>query len=144
MRCISWRSHPTFAWRCALRDEITVVKLRVDKRLTVVVDATRSGQRTSLLSEICSRFGHVFANPPVRPSILIAFVTFTLVYPYMQFMAVFAGKLGGGATGYGLLSSAIGIGSLIGSSYVTTGRGDTSTMFWSAVTYIICWSYSPH
>jgi len=101
------------------------------------IDVTRVGQRASLLQEIGSGIGHVVSNPPVRTSILIAFVTFTLVYPYMQFMAVFADELGGGATGYGLLSSAVGIGSLIGSAYVATGRGGMRTMLWGAAIYMM-------
>ncbi|MBT5774223.1 MAG: MFS transporter [Dehalococcoidia bacterium] len=101
------------------------------------IDVTRAGARTSLLSEIGSGIGHVFSNPPVRTSILISFVTFTLVYPYMQFMAVFADELGGGATGYGLLSSAIGVGSLIGSTYVATGRGGMRTMLWGGAIYMM-------
>jgi len=101
------------------------------------IDVTRVGQRASLLQEIGSGIGHVVSNPPVRTSILIAFVTFTLVYPYMQFMAVFADELGGGATGYGLLSSAVGIGSLIGSAYVATGRCGMRTMLWGAAIYMM-------
>ncbi|MBT5774222.1 MAG: CPBP family intramembrane metalloprotease [Dehalococcoidia bacterium] len=40
MRCISWRSRPPPARRFPLRDELTVLGLRVDTRLTVVVTAT--------------------------------------------------------------------------------------------------------
>ena len=40
MRCISWRSHLTSARRFPLRDELIVLGLRVDTRLTVVVTAT--------------------------------------------------------------------------------------------------------
>jgi hypothetical protein len=37
LRCISWRSQPTTARRCALRDELTILGLHVDTRLTVVI-----------------------------------------------------------------------------------------------------------
>ena len=101
------------------------------------IDVTRAGERTSLIAEICSGISHVFQNRPVRTSILISLVTFTLVYPYIQFMAVFADELGGGAAGYGLLSSAIGVGSLIGSTYVATGRGGMRTMLWAGSIYMM-------
>ena len=101
------------------------------------IDVVRVGERSSLVNEIGSGISHALGNAPVRTSIVMAFFTFTFVYPYMQFMAVFADDLGRGVAGYGLLSSAIGVGSLIGSSYVATGRGGMRTMLWAGLAYML-------
>jgi len=101
------------------------------------IDVVRAGQRTSLVNEIGSGIRHVLGNVPIRTSMAMAFLTSTLVYPYMQFMAVFADELGRGATGYGLISSAIGVGSLVGSTYVATGRGGMRTMLWAGLAYMV-------
>ena len=101
------------------------------------IDVTRAGARASLLNEIGSGIRHVAGNVPIRTSMAMAFLTSTLVYPYMQFMAVFADQLGRGATGYGLISSAIGVGSLVGSTYVATGRGGMRTMLWAGFAYMV-------
>jgi MFS family permease len=100
------------------------------------IDVTRAGSRTSLVNEIGSGIRHVLTNIPLRTSILMAVLTSTLVYPYMQFMPVFVDELGQGATGYGIISSAVGVGSLVGSTYVATGRGGMRTMLWAGFAYM--------
>jgi len=65
----------------------------------------------------------------------------------MQFLPVFVDNLGSDATGFGIMASAIGVGSLVGTTYVATGRGGMRTMLWAGFAYmalLIVFTRMPH
>lgn len=111
------------------------------------IDARRAGARLPLMQELGSAMRHVRGNRPVMFSILVALLASSLVYPYMQFLPVFVDNLGSDATGFGIMASAIGVGSLVGTLYVATGRGGMRTMLWAGFVYmalLVAFTRMPH
>ncbi len=67
------------------------------------------------LREISAGFKYVISGPETRVLLLVNMLPALLVYPYMSFMPLFARvELGHGSGTYGLLVSAIGMGSIFG------------------------------
>ena len=77
---------------------------------------TARKEKTSVMSDIAYGFRYVRHHSIIRVLLTLEFIVNFLGWPYMMLMPVFARDvLGRGASGLGLLMSAIGVGSLFGS-----------------------------
>jgi MFS family permease len=66
-------------------------------------------------------FAYVRGHPQLRVQLALAFVPTILAFPYMALMPIFAEDvLGKGAGGFGIMSSAVGIGAVIGTLTLAT------------------------
>ena len=73
-------------------------------------------EKTNVLSAIAYGFRYVRHHSTIRVLLILEFIVNFLGWPYMMLMPVFARDVfGRGASGLGLLMSAIGVGSLFGS-----------------------------
>jgi MFS family permease len=101
------------------------------------VESRRTGVGAGVLTELIGGARHLGANPALRRSVLVAAITSALVYPYLNFIPVFASEnLDGGASAQGILLSAGGVGSMVGLWYVMAGRGGMRSMLWASAIYM--------
>ena len=77
----------------------------------------------SVRQNLSDGFSYVRHHPQLRIQLALAFVPTILAFPYMALMPIFAEDvLGGGPSAYGLLSSAVGVGAVIGTLTLATLR----------------------
>jgi MFS family permease len=77
----------------------------------------------SVRQNLSDGFSYVMQNPQLRVQLALAFVPTILAFPYQALMPIFAEDvLGRGASGYGILSSAVGVGAVIGTLVLATLR----------------------
>jgi MFS transporter, DHA1 family, staphyloferrin A biosynthesis exporter len=77
----------------------------------------------SVRRNLTDGFGYVMRHRQLRIQLALAFVPTVLAFPYMALMPIFAEEvLGRGAEGYGILSSAVGVGAVIGTLMLATLR----------------------
>ena len=101
------------------------------------VESRRTRAGGGVLSELIGGARHLGANAALRDSVMVAAITSALVYPYLNFIPVFASEnLDGGASAQGILLSAGGIGSMVGLWYVMAGRGGMRAMLWTSAMYM--------
>jgi predicted MFS family arabinose efflux permease len=110
--------------------------------LTLRAQRHARSQGEGFLTSLRGGFGYVRRTRIVLALLLIALFPPFLIYPYVQFFAVFVTDvLGRGSTEFGLLSAAVGFGSLFGTVYVALtahrgGRGRVlvlATMIYTAL-----------
>ncbi len=77
----------------------------------------------SVRENLTEGFSYVMRHPQLRIQLALAFVPTVLAFPYMALMPIFAKDvLGAGASGYGILSSAVGVGAVVGTLALATMR----------------------
>src|SRR5690606_21336014 len=77
----------------------------------------------SVRQNLADGFGYVMHHRQLRMQLALAFVPTILAFPYQALMPIFAEDvLGRGAAGYGILSSAVGIGAVLGTLTLATLR----------------------
>jgi MFS family permease len=75
----------------------------------------------SVRQNLADGFGYVMRHRQLRIQLALAFVPTILAFPYMALMPIFAEDvLGQGAAGYGILSSAVGVGAVVGTLTLAT------------------------
>jgi predicted MFS family arabinose efflux permease len=75
----------------------------------------------SVRQNLADGFSYVMRHRQLRIQLALAFVPTILAFPYMALMPIFAEDvLGRGPTGYGLLSSAVGVGAVVGTLTLAT------------------------
>jgi MFS family permease len=75
----------------------------------------------SVRQNLTDGFRYVRRHPQLRVQLALAFVPTILAFPYMALMPIFAEDvLGKGASGFGLMGSAVGIGAVIGTLTLAT------------------------
>jgi MFS family permease len=83
------------------------------------VDAPRYHSTTSALAQIRESLDYIWSNELFRFLIALSFAGMFFANAYMQILPAFAAALGEGETGYGMLLSASGMGSVAGTFAVT-------------------------
>jgi MFS family permease len=73
-----------------------------------------SKSTTSVLASLADGITYARSHHDVWLLVLMAGLPSLLVYPYVQYIPVFADELGVGSVGFGFLASAVGYGSIIG------------------------------
>ena len=75
----------------------------------------------SVRQNLADGFGYVARHRQLRIQLALAFVPTILAFPYMALMPIFAEDvLGKGASGFGLMGSAVGVGAVIGTLTLAT------------------------
>ena len=75
----------------------------------------------SVRQNLTDGFSYVMHHPQLRIQLALAFVPTILAFPYMALMPIFAEDvLGKGASGFGLMGSAVGIGAVVGTLTLAT------------------------
>ena len=88
--------------------------------MTVPAMARRK-EIVSVRQNLADGFGYVKRHPQLRVQLALAFVPTILAFPYMALMPIFAEDvLGRGAGGFGIMSSAVGIGAVVGTLTLAT------------------------
>lgn len=92
--------------------------------LTSLIGATHqvrsTGARESPLKTLTQGMRYVASTPSLRGQVVVQIIPVLLVYPYVQFLAFFAGQLHGGAQTYGFLATGAGYGGVMGLLILTT------------------------
>jgi MFS family permease len=110
----------------------------------------RAGPPTSVLTDMMEGFRYIGKTPDVRALMIMALTPFILIMPFMTLLTVFAKDIFHlDATGFGLLTSISGIGSLTATLVVASlgnYRGKGRILTWSGVAMgglLIAFAYSP-
>jgi MFS family permease len=85
------------------------------------IPAMPARKAVSVRENLTDGFRYVKRHPQLRVQLALAFVPTILAFPYMALMPIFAEDvLGKGAGGFGIMSSAVGIGAVIGTLTLAT------------------------
>jgi MFS family permease len=94
---------------------------------------------TSVLRSMADGISYARSHPEVRALVAMAAIPAVFVYPYVQYMAVFADDvLGVSSVGFGFLASAVGYGSIIGAvlaANLTGIRRRGLVLVWTTLIY---------
>jgi MFS transporter, DHA1 family, staphyloferrin A biosynthesis exporter len=81
----------------------------------------RSGTVVSVRENLTEGIGYVWKHATLRTQLMLAMVPVVLAFPYMALMPIFADDvLGQGASGFGLMGSAVGVGAVLGTLTLAT------------------------
>lgn len=99
------------------------------------------GARMGMFESIAGGLAYVFRDRRMLVIVAMAFLPSLLVYPYVTFLPVFATDvLHSGASGYGYLAAAVGLGSLLGGALVAATSGNErmgQRMLWACLLYCL-------
>jgi MFS family permease len=98
-----------------------------------------SKSTTSVLGSLADGIAYARSNHDVWLLVLMAGLPSLLVYPYVQYIPVFADELGVGSVGFGFLASAVGYGSIIGAvlaANLTQLEKRGQILVWTTFVYI--------
>jgi MFS family permease len=85
------------------------------------IPAMPARKAVSVRENLTDGFRYVKRHPQLRVQLALAFVPTILAFPYMALMPIFAEDvLGKGAGGFGIMSSAVGIGAVVGTLTLAT------------------------
>ncbi len=97
--------------------------------------------REGVFSSMVSGMAYVWRDRRMLVIVAMAILPSVLVYPYVTFLPVFAKDvLHSGATGYGYLAAAVGLGSLLGGAVVASTSGSArmgQRMLWTCLLYCV-------
>jgi MFS transporter, DHA1 family, staphyloferrin A biosynthesis exporter len=97
--------------------------------------------RQGVLSSMVSGMAYVWRDRRMLVIVAMAVLPSVLVYPYVTFLPVFAEDvLHSGASGYGFLAAAVGLGSLLGGAIVASTSGNLrmgQRMLWACLLYCV-------
>lgn len=100
----------------------------------------RTAASTTVLKSIGEGISYARSHPEVRLLVLMAGLPSLLVYPYVQFIPVFAANvLHVGSVGFGFLASAVGYGSIVGAllaANLTNLKRRGQILVWTTFAYM--------
>ena len=110
--------------------------------LLLRTDNERVRSQASMLHNIAEGVRYMARDSLVVTLILVSLVPSLLVYPYVGFMQVFAEKIYHvGASGYGILLTGVGVGSIVGAAWVASHasfRKSGWAMLITDIGYMLC------